>query len=173
MSAPIEATSGYRLRWTKTFALILAGFLAYHVLLTPIHILFSEAGFPLLRAPILEEAFKVFVAARLVTLGSHFRRALFVGLVAGAGETIINVLVTYDEMMSAIASSFPDSSTWAIYTGISLGILAKLVLATVGHVFFVYAAAVIARGWNFWTFVVAAAIHYSVNQLILGQWPVV
>jgi len=173
MSAPIEETSGYRLRWTKTFALILVGFLAYHVLLTPIHLLFSEAGFPLLRAPILEEAFKVFVAARLVSLGGQFRRALFVGLVAGAGETIINVLVTYDEMIPAIASSFPDSSTWAIYTSISLGILAKLVLATVGHVFFVYAAAVIARGWNFWTFVVAAAIHYSVNQLILAQWPVV
>ena len=172
MSAPIEETNGYRLRWTKTFALILVGFLVYHVLLTPIHLLFREAGFPLLRAPILEEAFKVFVAARLVSLGSHFRRALFVGLVAGAGETIVNVGLNYDEMLADISGSFPDLSMAALYTGIALGISAKLLLATVGHVFFVYAAAVIARGWNFWTFVVAAAIHYAVNHLILAQWPI-
>jgi len=172
MLPPTEETSRNRLRWIITFALILVGFLAYHVLLTPIHILFREVGFPLLRAPILEEAFKVYVAAKLVTLKSHFRRALFVGLIAGAGETIVNVLLNYEEILADVTASFPELSMGVLYASIAFGVSAKLVLATVGHVFFVYAAAVIARGWNFWTFVVAAAIHYAVNHLILTQWPV-
>lgn len=160
-----------RPRWITAFLLIVIGFLAYHVLLTPIHLLFSAAGFPLLRAPILEEAFKVFVAARFLQFDSHFRRALLVGAATGAAETIINVSLNYDEALADITSSFPELSTWVLYMGVTLGVSAKLGLATVGHTFFVYAAAMIARGWSFWTFAVAAAIHYTVNQLILAQWP--
>lgn len=99
--------------------------------------LISEVGLPLLRDTIFEEAFKVFRAATLLTFDSRFTRALFVGSTVSAGETITNVSANYDEKMPNVASSFPELSTWAIYTGIGLGILVKLALATVDHFFFV------------------------------------
>jgi len=152
----------------RTFALIVIGFLAYHVLLTPVFMLVREAGFPLLRAPIFEEAFKVFVAAKFLTSPSSFRRALLVGSAAGTTETIVNVLTTYDDMIAVLTDSFEDLSPWMMYTMIAVGVSAKLVLATMGHFLFVYAAALIARGWNFLTFLIAAVIHYTVNALILA-----
>lgn len=157
-------------RWPVWIAvgLIVLAFLVYHAALTPIHLLMREAGVAALRAPILEEAFKIFVIATFLKSGSFFRRALIAGSAVGIAETIINVTVNLEALPGILEADFEEFSAGAMYTAIMLGIVLKLALAVTGHTFFVYAAARIVGAWNFYTFLFAAAFHYIANTLI-GQ----
>jgi hypothetical protein len=155
-------------RWRPWAAigLIIVAFIVCHAALTPIYMLMREAGVGALRAPIFEEAFKVFVVATFIKRGSHFRRALIAGSATGIAETIINVSVTFDSMVAVLVNEAEDLTASLMYVAMGLGITLKLVMAVIGHTFFVYAAAKIVGAWNVYTFLFAAVFHYMANVLI-------
>lgn len=116
-------------------------FVLYHALIvSPLFIpIFRNLGIDILRAPAMEELFKVLWAVALIScfpllVGRPLRVVIIVGVSAGLGETLINATVAYNAMMDTLKASLPSGEDVRLaYAAGYVAILVKCVIATVGH----------------------------------------
>lgn len=114
-------------------------FVLVHVaLVSPILIpLFSLAGIEPLRAPVVEELFKLAVFLLYRRWSGDARFLVPALLTAGAvalGEAFINVLLRLDGLIAALDLSPSEFDTASVITLVSAIFAAKFLLGTVGHV---------------------------------------
>lgn len=134
---------------------------------------FELLRIPALRAPLMEEAAKLLLCAIILQRCSENRNVIAivtVGIAAGLGESLINILFRYDALFDMLAAETAgEFSDGELHLAAFLAFIIKFLTASFGHtaILFVGYKAIVRKNYPL-AYLLLVTTHFFLNTLLTG-----
>lgn len=140
-----------------------------HILLSPLLRPIDSSFAGSFRAPVIEEAFKYFIFCKIYNATVDKSTVLKIGFGMGLAESVINFYAVKGDMMTDLASSFPEMTHMDILIGVAIALFIKMAFTSACQSFTLFIGIRFSKDNFISALFISITCHWLLNFILVSS----